>query len=445
MPELVLRGHVMLLAANLRRVSRGTRAGSMASVLGLRALALGVNLGTGLVTAAVLGPAGRGEQAALLVGPQFLAAIATLGLHASLIYNMKADPAQERRYFGSALLLALMAGIAFTAVGWLLLPRWLHQYDAGTIHTARLVLLVTPLGVVTPLLTGALEAHGQFSTANRTLYLQSLATLIALGVLWYTGNLTPVTAAIAYIFPAFPAAAYFSRHIFRMMPPLPTLKRPIPQRLLHYGLRFYGVDLLGSIAGYLDQIVIVALLQDTMVGIYVVALSLSRILTVLQGAITSVLFPTIAARAEASVIEAVALTVRVSTVVNALAAVALALIGPYALHLLYGDRFIGAVGPFRILLLETVVSSAARILYQIFSGTGRPGVVTAIEATGVSASMIAMLLLVPTFGIDGAACSVLLASSLRLICVVVSLPYIMRVRLPRLFLNTADLASILGR
>jgi O-antigen/teichoic acid export membrane protein len=417
----------------------------MTHVVGLRALTLAINLGTGLLTAAALGPAGRGEQAALIVAPQFLGALATLGLHASLIYNLKADPEQERHYFGCALLLALFAGLAITAVGWVLLPYWLNQYGAETTHTAQLLLLITPLSVVVPLLTGTLEAHGRFVTANRTLYVQSLATLAALGLLWPMDWLTPATAAMAYLLPGIPAFAYLGRQAFRLGAPVATMRRAIVRRLFHYGLRFYGVDLLGSLSVYLDQIVIVALLSQTAVGVYVVALSLSRVPTVLQTAVTTVLFPTIAARAQASVIEMVALTVRFTTVINAAAAAALAAIGPYALHLLYGDRFVGAVWPFRILLAETVVSNAVRILYQIFSGTGRPQVVAAFEGVGVTASLGGMLLAVPHFGIVGAAACVLLASSVRLLCVLVGLPTILRVRLPRLILTPADVIGIIAR
>jgi O-antigen/teichoic acid export membrane protein len=427
------------------RLRRFPAAAAMTHVAGLRVLTLAVNLGTGLLTAAALGPAGRGQQAALIVAPQFLAAVATLGLHASLIYNIKADPAQERRYFGCALLLALLAGLAATAIGWVLLPHWLGENGAAVVRTAQLLLLITPLCVMAPLLTGTLEAHGRFGVANFSLYAQSLTTLAALGLLWSNGWLTPATAAMAYLFPSIPAFAYLGRHAVRAARPVVTMERPIVRRLLHYGLRFYGVDLLGSISGYLDQIVIVALLPQASVGIYVVALSLSRMPTVLQTAVTTVLFPAIAARAEASVIELVALTVRFTTVINAAAAAGLAAIGPPALHLLYGDRFMGAVGPFRILLVETVVSNAVRILYQVFSGTGRPQVVTAIEAISVTASLGAMLLVVPRFGIEGAAACVLLASSLRLICVLVGLTTILRVRMPRLFLTPADVLGIVGR
>ena len=436
---------VRLIAAIHRRLGNGSRAATMAHVMGLRTLALAANVCTGLLSAAVLGPDGRGEQAALISAPQFLAAIATLGLHASLIYNIKADPDRRRRYFGCALLLAGLAGLTATAVGWALLPEWLHRFGPSTVQNARLLLLITPFTVLGVLLIAILEVHARFDLSNRTIYLQGLSTLAILALLWRTGEVTPTAAALAYLLPSLPALAYLARRAFALVPPVATLERPIRQRLLHYGLRFYGIDLLGTVSANLDQLVIVAMLPQAAVGLYVVAQSLSRVLSILQGAITSVLFPSIAARADAEVIESVARTMRIAVLFNVAAAVVLAAVGPLVLQVLYGSRFAGAVHPFRILLFETIVSNAARILYQAFSGTGRPGVVSVIEGIGVSASLAAMLVVVPHFGTVGAACCVLFASSLRLLGAVACLPFILRAKMPRLLPGPADLAAIVDR
>ena len=71
--------------------------------------------------------------------------------------------------------------------------------------------------------------------------------------------------------------------------------------------------------------------------------------------------------------ETVGRVTRVILVVNILGAGAIGLAGPTLLVLLYGSRFAPAVTPFLILLVEAVVTSAARTLAQAFSGSGRPG------------------------------------------------------------------------
>ena len=427
------------VAALRRRLRQSESASAMMSLVVFRSLALAANVLTGVLTGALLGPAGRGEQSALGLAPIFLGAVSTLGLHASLIYNVKADPTNKDRYLGNGLLLAFLAGVVATGVGWVIIPRWLAQYDAHVIHWAHVLLLITPLLVVSPLLTGALEAAGRFTVAGRVLYWQGISVLALLVIFWTLGVLSPLLAALAYFIPSVPAGLYFAWQVRQVTRPRLTSDPEITRRLLQYGLRFYGVDLFGTLSTYLDQIILVTLLRPAAVGIYLVALSLSRVLTVLQGAVATVLFPIVAARPRAGVVETVAATVRVTLALSLLLAIGLALAGPPVMLVAYGHAFAGSIVPFRVLLGEAVVSNAARILYQIYSGTGRPGTVTCIEATAVAVSFGLMLLIVPIYGATGASCCVFAASTVRLACAVGGIPLVLRLRVPRLLLVRSDL------
>jgi len=167
-------------------------------------------------------------------------------------------------------------------------------------------------------------------------------------------------------------------------------------------------------------------------------LSLSRVLNVLQGAVTTVLFPLVAARPRTEVVDTVAVTVRLSLPVSILAALALGIIAPPLIVRLYGSGFASAIVPFQILLIEAVVSNTARILYQVYSGTGRPGVVTMIESVTAAVSVVALLVIVPRYGLPGAALALVLAACVRLICALGGIPLILRMRLPRLLTRRAD-------
>jgi O-antigen/teichoic acid export membrane protein len=419
--------------------------GAIAHIMAIRVLALAGNVCSGLLTAAFLGPDGRGELAALIVGPSIIAPFCTLGLHASLVYNLRSDPEQARNYFGGALVLLTLSSLVATGVGELLLPTWLGHYNSDTIWLARWLLIIVPLGVLSYSFNSVLEVAGRFGRSNSVLYVQSLTTLAILIGLAACGWLTSHTAAVAYIVTVVPSFIYLGLQALRVTHPNLIIKTPYPQRLLRYGLRFYGVDILGVVAGYLDQVVIVFLLEPEAVGAYAVALSLSRVLTVAQGAVQQVLFPSIAARDVPSVVDMVARAVRVTTVMNGVGAAGIALVGPSLLLLMYGHRFHAAVVPFLVLLLEAVVTSAARTLAQAFSGSGRPAAVTTLELAGVVASVTAMLILVPMIGIVGAALASLLGGVVRLLVALASFHKVLGVRLPRLVIDRTDIAWVIGR
>ncbi len=423
--------------------SRQGKLGSVAMVMTARALVLAANMATGLILAAMLGPQGRGVQSAMGIGAVFTSGVSEFGLHASMIYNVKADPPDEDRYVGCALLLGLLTGLTGAAIAWLLIPLWLHDYPAATILTSRLLLVVVPIGVIFHLFIGTLETHGKFSLVSVLGILFTLMTLVSVGVLWALGRLTPTTAAMASLLPTLPICLIAWLCSRRVVTPRPTLSAPFVRRLLRYGLRFYGIDLLASVGTYLDQLLLVLFLAPYYVGIYAVALSAARIINMIPMSVLAVLFPTIAARSASNAVEIVGLAARVTGIIAALAAAAFSLVGPYLIHLLYGPRFAEAIDPFRVLLAQAVVDNLARILYQAFSAVGRPEIITAFELIGVVAAGVCMLVLVPHFGMMGAAWSLLLMSTVRLGCVLVGIPLILHVNVPRLMLNRADILRVL--
>jgi len=423
----------------------GRSGAAIVHVTMLRAVTMVLNSGTGLITAAFLGAQGRGEQAAIMLAPQALAGLATLGLHASLIYNIKADPKHEREYITINLLLTLAGGLIAAAVAWFLVPLWLTRYSESVIEQARLFLLVTPLVTSSLSFMAVLESRARFGEAARSGCLQSVCTLIILGALVLARHLTPASAAAAYACSSALAFVYLGvltgyRIDTRLRIPLPLFGR-----LIHYGLRFYGIDLVGVASAYQDQFVIAAMLSPAALGVYVVALSLSRVLNVLPSAAETVLFPTLAARPTKIIAETVGAAVRVLTIINAAAALCLALIGPHLLALLYGAKFASAGAAILILLLATVPANAVGLLYQSYAGSGRPGVVTIIHAIGLAISFGSMLVLVPAYGTAGAAFGLLIAALTRLGCALVGMPLILGVPVPRLILSRSDFAWIRGR
>ena len=421
------------------RLRRGGKATSMAQVVALRALALAVNICTGLLTAAVLGPSGRGELAALTVAPGFLGGLASLGLHGSLIYNLKADPAHERELLGNGIMLTLLTGCIVMVGGWIVEPYWLNLYSPHTIFIGRILLLSAPTVVMGWSMSGAVESRGWFGLVNSVLYLQSLATLALLGVLTLLHCLTPTVAAFAYTIPGVSCFGYLFFQVLRRMRPVFRPRLEMVRRLLRYGIRLCGVDILGTLSGVLDQLVIVAFLPAGMVGTYAVALSSARILTVVQSGVSTVLFPSIAARDVPTIVRTVAVAFRFASLLIAGIAAVLLLVGPPLLLLAYGTKFAPAIMPFRILLLAMVIENGARILHQIYAGCGRPELVTLFEGFAVAVLLLAMLALVPPLGTLGAALAVLCTASFRLVVAIGGLPLMLKIPLPRLVFGWDDL------
>jgi O-antigen/teichoic acid export membrane protein len=209
--------------------------------------------------------------------------------------------------------------------------------------------------------------------------------------------------------------------------------------LFHYGIRAYGVDLCGTLALYVDQALVVRMLEPALMGTYVVALSLSRVLNAFHTSVVMVLFPNAVSRAPQTVREMTGRATRMSTLLTACAGIAVVALGPHLLGLLYGREYTSATPVLRILVLEVVLSGATLVLSQAFMALERPGIVTALHVTGLLLTLPLMVVLVPRLGIIGAGLSLLISTTARLIFVLVSFPLFLKMRAPNILPKMEDL------
>jgi O-antigen/teichoic acid export membrane protein len=378
----------------------------------------------------------------MLLWPQFLAYAMTLGLPGALLYNLKRHPDEESKLFSANLLLGTVLGLVATLTGIVFIPHWLAQYSTEVIRPAQWFMLTAPLALLSATFGAALEAKGDFTTSNQTRYLPSLMTLAILGVLALAHALTPFTAGLAYALPGLPIFFWMLHHLWKRFQPRWHGLGASYKRLLSYGLRSYGIDLVGTLSAQVDQALVVGLLAPASLGLYVVALSLSRMLGVFQSSIVTVLFPKAAARPVAEVVAIIGRAARASLALTFLVAIAVMLLGPVLLQLLYGAKYMGAVPVFRIVLIEEVISGTVWLLAQAFMAVGRPGTVTLLQGLGLGLSVPLMLVFIPAYGLIGAGLALLCSTTARLVFILVSFPLVLKVRPPSLLMTTEDLSSI---
>jgi O-antigen/teichoic acid export membrane protein len=227
-------------------------------------------------------------------------------------------------------------------------------------------------------------------------------------------------------------------HVWRKVSPQFKELKKASKRLLSYGIRAYGIEVLITLSGQIDQLLVVGFLSPVSMGLYVVALSLSRTLNVFQQSIVMVLFPKVAARSKSEVIAAVGQAARLGIVIIGCVAVIAVLLGQILVSLLYGKKFLVAVPAFQILILEVVLSGTTQILVQAFMALERPGVVTLSQGLGLACSVPLMMMLIPKYEIFGAGLSLMGASLARSIFILVCFPLFLNVPPPRLVMNEDD-------
>jgi O-antigen/teichoic acid export membrane protein len=423
------------------RVRKGSRA--VAHTIFSKAVILALQAGTGILTARMLLPAGRGELAAMILWPLFVASVTTLGVPSSLIYHMRNRPEERERLIANGLLMATALGSVAAVVAALILPWWLRQYSASIIHAAEWFLITVPICSMTLAGRAILEASDEFSASNAIQILTPFATLVGLLAFLAFHRLNPYTAAIAYIAASIPTFGLMIVQVRRGGFNRLGCSAAVMKLMVGYGVRSYGIDLLGTLALQVDQVLVVSLLTPSAMGSYVVILSLSRMLNLFQNSVVMVLFPKAAGRSREEVIALTGRSARISGLVTALCGIFVSFTGPTLLRILYGKEYVGAVGALRVLVLEVLLSGVTFVLAQAFLALGRPGVVTILQAIGLSLSIPMMLLLIPRYGIYGAAVSLLASTIARLVFIYIGFKAFLKIDPPSLVPGGTDVKLLL--
>lgn len=366
---------------------------------------------SGILSARILGPEGRGYLAFLVLAPVILATVGGLGLPQALTYWTARDPRglpAVARAIAPAYVIQL-AGL--TLINLVVFMLFVWPGPAEVVVSSVILLVATPAILTTQYAVAIAQGKQRFALASAllllgpTLYVAGLLVLAVSG----QGHLVPIAAAWSL---AYACAAVVGLVVgLRGLPAQTTATKSVGLRqLLAFGLR--GLPSIASPLQTLrlDQLAVWVLLGPVAMGLYVVALALTNLPLLLaifmgltiSGKIAAHTDPHVASRSLGGMVAAVA-------AVSLTIAVLLGVFAPGVISLVFGPEFVGAAGPTRILLLGAVAASVQRSIGDGLRAMGDPAASTLGEAVSWIALVPGMVILPAAMGLDGVAGAVALS------------------------------------
>lgn len=214
--------------------------------------------------------------------------------------------------------------------------------------------------------------------------------------------------------------------------------------LLSYGFKLYIYGILGHLNSCLTQFVTVLYLSSPLVAFFSMAQGKGQLLDKIPNAINSILFPRIS-NMESNKDSGVLATKAFRVIFIALfmsGIIGVVLIYP-AVNMLYGSAYIPLVKPFIIILPGIVLTGASSVLTQFFIGIGRADLNVKISIVPLCCQFLFAFILIPTFGLSGAALSLLLTMSISSVTIIAVFLKISRVKIiENLLPGKSDIAII---
>jgi O-antigen/teichoic acid export membrane protein len=364
-----------------------------------------------------LKPEGRGDLAIVTMWMYVFSLAGTLGLPYAHRYWTARESAWQSEIFTNTVVYSLIAGSIAVVVAWFAVPLLTAGRSPEIIRFTQLFTLNIPLILLTEMLRGQLEGARLFGWVGWARL--SFITTQAVGYLiFYSLGMLNLENAILIIVVAQAICPLIMviGVLIKLRPRL-SLSRKVFRAEIGYGLRSY----FGIVTEYavlrLDQLMLAIVAPSAIIGLYAVAVALAEITATLASSVADALMPEVAAANNPK--ESARLlgkSLRLMFYAHFLVLIPLWTAAPYILQLIYGESFVAATGALRLLLLASIVWSAGLTVISGLNGFGHPGLSTIARLTSTVTTVAALLILLPRWGIIGAAAASLIGYS-TLLCV----------------------------
>jgi O-antigen/teichoic acid export membrane protein len=356
---------------------------------------------SGPILARALGPAGRGDIAAVLAPATVLALILSFGLPGAAAYFVDSVP--EPRLLLTATAFGVVVGAPVCAVLWVLAPAFLSGHSAATVPWGRAFLVALPLsaGLLAALEVRRRQHPGLSWNCWRSAPLVVPTVLIVFLAL--TSRLTVGSALAAYLVgllsPAILLASRLRGGDERPRPSLRTFRMVFP-----YAWRTATTVVAASLTYRLDQVILVTIVPPADLGLYAVAVTVALLTNPLASGLSGALFGHLRGerspeRAAARFRQSLRLTFALSAGVAGLLAVG----APLVLLTVFGAEFEPAATALRLLLPGAVAFDVQGVITTKLLSEGRPGEASRGALVGAVITVAGMATIAPRLGINGAA------------------------------------------
>jgi len=355
----------------------------------------------GLLAARLLGPSLRGEYAVAFTVATISGMVATCGVQFWVVVAIgrRDDVGVVARTVRRHLAAMLVAHVLLAAAAVLWRPGGVSAWTVVGVAAFSFLSAAGMLLMAAPLAVRDLRTVAVGSAAGGATFAAGLVVLVVLDR--PSVALVMIAAALGSAVTAVAGARRFhslTSAIAARVSPVRTSARSWRPAIREFaGAGFGEVVLLGMLR--IDFLLLAALLPIRDVGLYAVASSVTELLWVVPDAAAQVALPLSTEERDG---RPVTRLFRLALLATALAGVALALLAPVAIPIVFGASYRHAAAAVPLLCVAAVAAGGWKILAAEAATRGDPSARLMSATTGLLAMVICDLIAVPPLGIVGA-------------------------------------------
>jgi O-antigen/teichoic acid export membrane protein len=371
---------------------------------------------TGIVIARTLGPNLRGLFAIVLLIPSYAESFGRLKYDLAAVFFLGKGKVKIGEM---VFLLNVISTISSVLIIVIIESRfgWIYQQlyantDVDMYLLTQLVLILIPLQFVYLNYSYLLIYMEDVRSYNIMVVTKALVGSGTSIILIVALNLGIVGAVIGSVLSYIPSIYFAAMKVSKVEKATNMFNGAILWEMTKYSFQYYIGGIVGHLQQYLTNLLMVIYAVPAQVGFFSMAKNQSLLVTSLvPRAVNTLLFPKIAkSEINEDLYKFTLRSYRITLLILTFSGVMLSLLVKPAVWILYGSAYLPMVVPFWIILPGFILSQSATVFNSYYSGIGRPDLLPKLSVIPLVFQGIIALSLMPSYGIIGAAISVLISS-----------------------------------
>ena len=422
---------------------------NFSGTLGRQLIAGLLQLITVVIIARAFGPEGNGAYAVALLMPSILVSFLNLGVGPANIYFLGSSQFSPYGVLTHSIKISLVLSLVGILIGALCIHFKADEYFPGVPYFMLwLALFSFPLGLLQSFISSIFQGMQKFREYNIVLLTQPVLTLfiVSILVMMKIDNFSYLIVApfIAVLFSLVLSGVLLNKYIEKN---IENKNENYLGKVINYGCKAHISNILAFLNYKVDIFLVNLLISPAAAGIYVVAVQLSERLWMLSQAISTVLLPRLSElmNDEEKRLKITPFISRVMLLSTSLLSIVFILLSYPLIYYVFGVNYISSILPLLILVPGMVITSASRVLANDLAARGRPELNMYTSIFVVACNIVGNIILIPLYGIVGAAVATTIAYSLNFALRIIVYRYITNVPVcDILFFKKNDLNSILA-
>ncbi len=230
---------------------------------------------TGVASARLLGPTGRGELAALTLWPSVLIFLGSLGLNQSVVFHTGQRRFTTSEIWTASAALGVAQSLVVIAAGLFILPMALREYSPLVRNLGIVFLSTSPLIILLGYPANLLQGKLAFHSFNLIRLTAPSVYLVSLAILWALHRASLSLVVFSQIVGFIGALVFGLWLLYRAGDFHLAWKPKAFTALLGYGLKSQLSNVTGYVNQRLDQLLLTLLISPRDLGLYVVAVTVA--------------------------------------------------------------------------------------------------------------------------------------------------------------------------